>query len=422
MTSSSGLPGRGLGAALTPGVAVIAPLAGSRHAHALHDRDLTPVAVDPVTAATPPSHRGAAADDGYAHVITYDGDLRRTLKKLRAVGVGTVLAASPAGVELAERIAWHLHLPGTGVPGSASLRTDPGVQAKALARAGITTPHTLRTSRLPEAISWADCVPARAYRLMPAAFGTGAEVAHCHSSDQITRAWPRIQHAALRHTGTTALVLQELVQGHEYMVDSITHPGPGGPQHTITSIWTHQPPAAPGRPQRHDLLHRRNLLARRLSIEVCRALDALGVEDGTITSHLVFAPDQGPLLLSARVNTHRSHADETVWKITGMDPLDAALEYTRPDSGSPGPRITRIRLQVPRPPGLSTVPVGRLQALPTVKCLDTRPSPDPFTTRSTRPSYEIVLSHDSRDAVEHDYHRITALTALDHVSRHLPDR
>ncbi|WP_123972683.1 hypothetical protein [Streptomyces sp. Ag109_O5-1] len=404
---------------------VIAPQAGSRHAHALHDRNLTAIAVNPVTAATPPSHRGVAAGDGYASVITYDGDLRRTLNKLRAARVGTVLAASPAGVGLAERIAWHLRLPGTGVPGSTSLRTDPGVQAKALARTGIVTPYTLRTARLAEALSWANCVPARAYRLMPAAFGTGAEVAHCHSHGQITRAWPRIQHVAFRHTGTTTLVLQELVHGHEYLVDSVTHPGPGGPQHTVTSIWTYHP-SAPGRPYRYDLLHRHNLLARRLSIEVCRALDALGVEDGTITCHLVFEPDRGPLLLSARVTTHRSHADETVWKITGMDPLDAALERTRPDrpehSGSAGPRITRIRLQVLRPAGLSTVPVGRLQALPTVRCLDIRPSPDPFMAPLTVPSYEIVLSHDSRDAVERDCHHITALTALDHVSRDLPDR
>ncbi|WP_406444584.1 hypothetical protein OHB00_46885 [Streptomyces sp. NBC_00631] len=117
----------------------------------------------------PHHHRGVAADDGYAHVITYDGDLRRTLKRLRVAGVGAVLAAGPAGVELAERIAWHLHLPATGAPGSTSLRTDPGAQAKALARTGIAAPHTLRTSHLAEALSWADCLPARAYRLMPAA-------------------------------------------------------------------------------------------------------------------------------------------------------------------------------------------------------------------------------------------------------------
>lgn len=419
MKTTPSVPERGPCEPPRPAVVVIAPQAGSRHAHALHDRNLTAIAVNPVTAATPPSHRGVAAGDGYASVITYDGDLRRTLNKLRAARVGTVLAASSAGVGLAERIAWHLHLPGTGVPSSTSLRTDPGVQAKALARTGIVTPYTLRTARLVEALSWANCVPARAYRLMPAAFGTGAEVAHCHSHGQITRAWPRIQHAAFRHTGTTTLVLQELVHGHEYLVDSVTHPGPDGPQHTITSIWTYHPSAL-GRPHRHDLLHRHNLLARRLSIEVRRALDALGVEDGTTTCHFVFEPDRGPLLLSARVTTHRSHADETVWKINGMDPIDAALGHTRPDrlehGGGAGLRIARIRLPTLQPGGLNTVPVDRLQTLPTVRCLDTHPSPDPFMATSTRPSYEIVLSHDSRDAVERDYHHIKTLTALGHMS------
>ncbi|MEU9346727.1 hypothetical protein AB0D74_36530 [Streptomyces sp. NPDC048278] len=251
MTTASAVPGRPLPAPSAP-APVIAPQAGSRHAHALHDRHLTAIAVNPLTAATPPSHRGVAAGDGYASVLTHDGDLHRTLTTLRAAGAGTVLAASPAGVELAERIAWHLHLPGTGAPASTSLRTDLGAQAKALARTGIVTPYALRTARLAEALSWAGCVPSRAFRLMPAAFGTGAEVAHCHSHGQIARAWPRIQHAAVHHTGTTTLVLQELVHGHEYLVDSVTHPGPGGPTHTVTSIWTYHP-AAPGRPHRHKL-------------------------------------------------------------------------------------------------------------------------------------------------------------------------
>ncbi|MEV6765025.1 hypothetical protein AB0N16_31160 [Streptomyces sp. NPDC051105] len=250
---------------------------------------------------------------------------------------------------------------------------------------------------------------------MPAVLGTAAELAHCHSSDQIARAWPRIQDAAHRHTGTKDLVLQELVQGHEYLVDSTTHPGPGGPQHTVTGIWAHRT-AAPGQPHRHGLLHRHNLLARRLSIEARRALDVLGVDDGTITSQLVFAPDRGPLLLSAGVATHRSRADETVWKITGVDPIDTALRHSRPDrpehGGSVGLRIARIRLQAPQPGGLSAVPVDRLQDLPTVRCLDTRPSPNPFMAPSAAPSYEIVLSHDSRNAVERAYHHITALTAL----------
>ena len=408
----------------TATVAVIAPQASSGYADALARRGRDAVAVILGCGTRPPAYRSIAADEAYTHVIEYDGDLRRTVKRLRTAGVEAVMAASPVGVELAERIAWQLRLPGTGIPGSTLLRTDRGVQAQALSQAGIAAPRTLRTTSLAEALAWADCHPASAYKLAPATIGVAAGPVTCSTSQQIATVWPQIQEAAYRHSGDASLVLRELVEGRQYVVDSVTWLGPDGPQHAVTGIWTHLH-APTGLLDRTDLMHRHDLLARRLSLYVCSALDTLGVASGPTSCHLAFEPERGPVLLSAAVVTHRSRADDAVGGILGRDPIDAtldgALSAYRSGSDSSRCRVARIRMKVPQ----QGVPGPELQqaliALPTAACVDVVPSS--FISRIVPPlpggaACEVVLADEAPGPIERDWRRIQVLTTDLHRIRH----
>ncbi|MGW4560893.1 hypothetical protein ACWEN3_00340, partial [Streptomyces sp. NPDC004561] len=59
-----------------------------------------------------PHRPGEAVVPGaYADTVEHRGSLRHTVKALRALDVTAVVAGSAAGVEPAERIAWHLGLP-----------------------------------------------------------------------------------------------------------------------------------------------------------------------------------------------------------------------------------------------------------------------------------------------------------------------
>ncbi|MEU3282885.1 hypothetical protein [Streptomyces antibioticus] len=271
----------------TASVAVIAPQAGSGYPGALSRRGRDAVAVTLGRGARPAAYRDVAADEAYIDVIEYDGDLRRTVRKLKTAGVEAVMAASPVGVELAERIAWQLRLPGSGIPGSTLLRTDRGVQSEALAQAGNTMPAGVRTARLAEALEWVASRTLPVYRLAPAALGVPVRPVTCLTVQGISAMWPQVQEAAYRHSGNAALVLDERVEGRQYVVDSVTQLGPDGPQHAVTGIWTllH---SSTGLLDRTDLLHRHGLLARRLSLYVCRALDTLGVASGSASCHLAW--------------------------------------------------------------------------------------------------------------------------------------
>lgn len=411
-------------AAGTTAVAVIAPQAGSGYADALKRRGRDAVAVTLGLGTRPPAYSGVGAQEVYTEVVEYAGDLRRTVKKLRTAGVDAVVAASPAGVELAERIAWQLRLPGSGIPGSALLRTDRGVQAETLSHAGITAAYTLRTSSLTEALAWTDCHQPSAYQLTSAAIGAPVGPVVCSTKQQIAAAWPQLQEAAYRHSADTSLVLQEHVDGRQYLVESVTRLGPDGPQHTVTGIWAYAH-APTGVLDRTDLLHRHDLLARRLTLYVRSALDTLAVTWGPMQCHVAFDPERGPVLLSANVVTDRSHADETVWKISGHDPIDASLQGSSAarwnSNDTRGSRVARIYVNAPHGCAAELELLRALAGLPSAACIDV--DPGSFISRSAPvvpggEVCEVVLAHTVPGTVEKDYHRIQVLMADLHKAQH----
>ncbi|WP_445517261.1 hypothetical protein [Streptomyces sp. NEAU-174] len=394
--------------------AVIAPLAGSGHADALAHRGRDAVAVTLDASVRPPAHHDVAIDEAYTAIIEHSRDLRRTIKRLRSYGVDAVMAGSPLGIELAERIAWQLGLPGSGIPGSTPLRMDRGAQAEALRQKGVAAPRTLRTSNVAEALAWADFDQTPVYQLTSATIDVPTRPVNCRTRQEIAAAWNQAQDTAYRRSGDHSLVLRELVSGRRYKVDSLTWLGPEGPQHTVTGIWAHTHTPA-GLLDRADLLRRQGLLARRLSVYVGSVLDTLGVISGPISCRVAFEAERGPVLLSAGVVTHRSRADEAVWEVTGRDPIDAALGSVQTvfprTIGSRVHHVARIYLKSLH--GGAPVPGLRqtLAALPTVACMDACPSGGKSRCPGEEEACEIVLTHEEPEAIERDYRYIRALTA-----------
>ncbi|MDX3365316.1 hypothetical protein PV387_04625 [Streptomyces sp. ME02-6987-2C] len=209
--------------------------------------------------------------------------------------------------------------------------------------------------------------------------------------------------------------MSEQVEGRQYVVDTVTHLGPGGPEHTVTGIWAHLHTLT-GLLDRTDLFYRHDLLARRLSLYVCQVLDTLGVISGPMSCQVAFEPEHGPVLVSAGIVTHRSRADEVVWDLAGYDPIDTALGGVlmacRGSGDYPRRRVARICVNAQQRDASGPSHLQVLAALPTTRCVDVDPSP--FISGSGVPllggeTCEIVLSHETPKAIERDYHRIQAL-------------
>ncbi|MFD4475996.1 hypothetical protein ACFWPU_07755 [Streptomyces sp. NPDC058471] len=99
--------------------AVVAPAdAGDLYLPALARHGWNSVAVTTTPAAHP-------SGDGYLEHITHRSSLRRTAAHLKNLGVQAVIAGSPAGTALADRLADRLHLPGNAAE-TADIRRDTG--------------------------------------------------------------------------------------------------------------------------------------------------------------------------------------------------------------------------------------------------------------------------------------------------------
>ncbi|MGW2640165.1 hypothetical protein [Streptomyces sp. NPDC001348] len=393
-------------------VAIVAPRGSALPAESFGQRGWRCVAVEPDTRCRPSASAPAHGASGCADFVEHRGSLRRTVKALRGLGVSAVVAGSAAGVGLAERIAWHLGLP-QGDPETSGLRYDRGVQAAALARAGIPAPRGIRSASLAEVLAWAETCRLPGYLLAPAAAGVPVEPVPCDGKKQINTFWPAMKRAAARYSDDARLVLTERLPVRQFVVNSVSRPGTDGrPDHAVTDVWA-ETRSCDRSLDRIDLLLPHEPLTRVLSAYVLRVLDALGVLRGPVTARVAYQEGRGPLLVSALAVPDISPADEALRTATGYDRLTDALDTTVPPlpvpfaPGATGHRVVRVCV---RRGGEAFGPqLGRsLRRLPTVVAVSADLLEHAPVTPASRCA-EVVLSSDEPDAVEADYRVIRAV-------------
>ncbi|WP_455361263.1 hypothetical protein [Streptomyces sp. SYSU K21746] len=368
----------------------------------------------------PPAYAGMEPHSAYAQRVSHAGSLRRTVKKLRAMNVSAVVAGSALGVELTDRLAHAMSLPGND-PATSLLRRDRGVQAAALADAGVAAPRGLRTDRLADALAWTDRWPLTEYVIAPADSSVAASARRCRNRSEVCAAWREIRRVSHRHTSEAHLVIQEYVPGPQYLVNSVTSRALDGTvEHVITEIWS-ETRTDQQLHDRSDLLGRHTLMARALSLYTMRVLDVLGVESGPVRSRIVFVPGRGAVLLAARAYARPSPAHDVTYAAHGSGPFHHAVDAAvcdgvqRAARGGSRVHLARVSLIAPQDGALDARLLRMLTTLPTVAQVvgPLRPSEPVRRTvdRSTSPG-ELVLLAPTRRALEEDYRIIRAAEAL----------
>ncbi|MFJ9821795.1 hypothetical protein ACIRU3_42455 [Streptomyces sp. NPDC101151] len=394
-------------------VAIVAPYGSSAHPEVFARQGWRTVAVEldarhRPSALVPARGAGACADS-----VEHRGSLRQTVKSLRGLGVTAVVAGSAAGIELAERIAWHLGLP-QGDPETSRLRYDRGVQAAALARVGIPAPRSIRSADLAEVLAWAETCPLPGHVLAPAAAGVPVEPVACAGRSQINTAWPAMKRAAARYSDDAHLVLTERLPTRQFVVNSVSRPGVDGQtEHVITDVWA-ETRSDDRSLDRTDLLHPHEPLTRLLSAYMVRVLDALDVMRGPVTARVAHEEGRSPLLVSALAVPGFSPADEALRRATGYDRVTDALDTLIPPSPvqlAPDPaghRIVRVHLDRSSGAGLDPRLGHILRRLPTVAAIGADLLGHAPVTGTARHA-EVVLSSSEPEAVEADWRIIRAL-------------
>lgn len=330
------------------------------------------------------------------------------VEHLRLRNTHFVIAGAPGGVGLADQLAASLRLPGNP-PRSSQRRGDRLAMAQALARLGLDTP---RQKRVDSEAALLDGLQTLASPVVVKPVEPSGErrARVCHAPEQALAAWLAI---ANRHHGPAPVLLQEFIQGPQFLIKVVSLHG----RHRVTEIWHEQWRCSPGRAPELDhrtLVHGHGALQKTLIDYLCKALDALEVLEGPSQSRLALTR-RGPLLLDTRTCLDQPSPMSLVIEALGCHHLAVMLErYLDPrgfaTSACAGYALTRILRIV----NLGTSQAGSKQAqdddarrllasLPSFRLLLPAGgnAPGPAT-------WQVCLLHDSFAQVEQDYRQIRA--------------
>ncbi|WP_371591226.1 hypothetical protein [Streptomyces sp. NBC_00470] len=336
-------------------------------------------------------------------------------RRLRALNVQAVVAGSPQGLQLTDRLARELGLPGNGAISTAA-RCDVGAQVEALAACGIAAPRLLRTNSLDRAREWAAFMALPAYVVTAADTGVDVTESVCASPREIGEAWHAVRSTLPARGAGIGVAIREHLYGHRYVVHSISGRGDVAPAHTVTDVWARHR-SVTGATDRLELLPQSALMARLLTPYILRVLSALQVSTGPMSCEVVYTPGRGPLLLRATPMPDTSPAGRAVRTTLGSDVYrdtvyGAIHGRVRQPVRSPGPlHLTRVPLLPSADGALDRWLLRTIRYLPTVTHVDAQLMPRVPVTAHVSPG-ELVLRSSAERAVEADYRVIRAIEQL----------
>ncbi|GAA4344399.1 ATP-grasp domain-containing protein [Variovorax defluvii] len=351
-------------------------------------------------------------------VVTDAAGIEEIAAELRGFDLLCVVAGTETGVEVADRLAALLGLPGND-PRTSHLRRDKYEMHAQLEKSGLSTLRQARCATMAEALAWANALQCWPVVVKPLSSGGADGVTFCHDTVDVAAAVDGALGKRNRLGNiNTAVVLQEKIHGQQFIVNAVSMEG----RHYVSEVWKDDKIAVAGAPLVCD---REILLSPECDPikDLCRyttaCLDALGIREGPSHTEL-FLTDQGELMLietAARMQGPIDH--ESVLEATGHSHVTlTVLRHVRPSTFAQLFALPYRRKKHLHCVTLSATSVGtlkenrcmeRLSSLTSFRALIHAPQPgmriqrtvDLFTNAGIT-----YLSHDDEKVLESDYWRI----------------
>jgi biotin carboxylase len=176
----------------------------------------------------------------YDAVITHEGNLNHTIDKIQQKAahlnsmIHHVIAGGELGVCLADQLTHAFGLEGNVMEHSIA-RRDKYLMGETLRKAGVRAVKQLKTSSLEDIETFLNQeARGKCVVLKPVDSAGSDDVALCSTFEEAKQAFQRIigKINVLGITNTSVLI-QEYLEGDEYVVDSVSHHG----THKVTTIW-----------------------------------------------------------------------------------------------------------------------------------------------------------------------------------------
>ena len=299
------------GAALAPAFAA----AGWRTVHV----SSSPVVPDP--------YRASFRPGDFIGLIAHDGDLRRTLNALLPHAPVVVLPGAECGVELADRLAAGLGLPGNGT-GLSRARRDKFLMGQVVAAAGLAAAPQHVTDNPADAVAWAVARGDWPVVVKPLDSAGTDGVTFCHDAAAVDRAF-RALHGRPNRLGS--LLVQGFLRGRQYFVNTVSLSG----RHLIAEIWAESKREVADAAFINDLemlVPRAGAVQDALAAYTSAVLDALGIAWGPAHTELMLTAE-GPVLIETAARLMGTVEQQAVRRSLGVTQADLAVQAVTDPAG-----------------------------------------------------------------------------------------
>lgn len=375
-------------------------------------------------------HRATFAPETFLKTFRFEGNLDWLVDELSRYSVAHVIAGTDSGVELADRLANALRLP-TANPGDAEVRRHKGLMQQAAEHAGAGVAEHAVTLSAQEAVAWA-----RSQRRWPIVVkplrSAGTEgVQVCATEEELwSSAEQLLASKDLYGHPNRAVLVQEFLDGQEYMVNSVSARG----EHRVMEIWKSAKRDIDGAPvyDYTELIHSSHQHHGQLADYVSQILTAVGLRWGPSHTEVIMT-EQGPRLvevaarlmgsIDASVTTLATGQSQIVSTVRALLDPDRFL-YETPPKGQVDRACRGVSLICPRD-GLLTEDLDwqRFRKLRSFHSLRPRVRKGSTVSRTrdmfTRPG-GVYLVHEDPNVVAEDYRNIRDWEADDFYKAIVP--
>lgn len=318
----------------------------------------------------PAAYESTFRPGDFSAVLRHRDDLAETAGKLRAEGVDRVIAGGELGVPLADLLAEALGLPGND-PALQHARRDKHGMHRAAARSGLRVPAQTAAADPDEILAWT----ARNGR-----WPLVVKPLHSSGSDGVTLCWSEEEVLAacgallgrrnLLDRVNDRVLVQEYVEGTEYVVDTVSHAG----RHRVAAFWRYHRSSGELGYDGLELLPWEGERQRRLAAYAGAVLDALGIRHGPAHGEILWSSD-GPVLVELGARLHGGRTPLLSRGCLERSQLDLAVdELADPDGFSTGLDLPYRRLKHLVVAFLTPRGHGRLRSMPRLAEVEALPS------------------------------------------------
>lgn len=267
---------------------------------------------------------GSYRRDDFFMEIRFDGNVKKISNVLRRLDIRAVVSCLETSVDLADHVANLLNLPGNNVVTS-ERRRDKFAMGEAVRAAGLRAPLQKMSSSEDEIISWV-----AEHKIFPVVVkpvnSAGSDcVTICHDLDEVKYACSLILGKLNKfEQENTAVLIQEFLHGHEYVVDTVTLDG----QTVTCNVFVYEKVAANNVAFVYRGIRALELddpIAKKLIAYNDNVLKALDIHQGAGHSEIIISNGE-PVLVEVGARMHGGNIPAVVQKCAKWSQIELLVD------------------------------------------------------------------------------------------------